>query len=427
VSLAARGESVGVAAGRHRLASPRTATGLALLVVVLLIAAVPLLLPTRHLEGVAFMAVIPVFVLAFAAVGVVVARRAPRNPVGWLLLGIALSLVVLGDARVYAVLDYRLRGGRLPLGPVAVLLAGSISELLFLLLPVAILLFPDGSLSRPWRSVLRVYLALAVLYETAAFAGESAQIFGHRIEVDTKGQFVAPERLTGVPGLLAGAEGVLAFFFIVLFLGFWLAFVGRQVVGYRRASSERRSQLKWLMSGGVLSVAGIVVLSVASGANGSPSLSRQAVEVASVLMIVALPVSIGVGILKYRLYEIDRIISRTLVYGALTAVLGAAYVGLVLAGQALFSSFAGGSNLAIAISTLVVAALFLPVRARVQAFVDRRFYRRRYDAQRTLERFGARLREQVDLDALRGGLIEVVDEAMQPEHVSLWLRREVAR
>ena len=111
-----------------------------------------------------------------------------------------------------------------------------------------------------------------------------------------------------------------------------------------------------------------------------------------------MPVAVAIAILRYRLYEIDRIVSRTLVYASLTVVLGAAYVGLVLAGQALFSSFAGGSNLAIAVSTLVVAALFLPVRSRVQRFVDRRFYRRRYDAQRTLEGFGARLREQVDLE-----------------------------
>jgi hypothetical protein len=134
------------------------------------------------------------------------------------------------------------------------------------------------------------------------------------------------------------------------------------------------------------------------------------------------PVSIGVAVLRYRLYDIDRVISKTLVYGALTVVLGAAYAGLVLAGQALFSSFAGGSDLAIAVSTLVVAALFLPVRSRVQRLVDRRFYRRRYDAQRTLEAFGARLREQVELDGLRTDLERVVHETMQPVHVALWLR-----
>ena len=126
--------------------------------------------------------------------------------------------------------------------------------------------------------------------------------------------------------------------------------------------------------------------------------------------------------LRYRLYEIDRVISRALVYTTLTVVLGAAYAGLVLAGQAVFSSFAGGSNLAIAVSTLVVAALFLPLRSRVQRFVDRRFYRRRYDAQRTLEAFGARLREQVDLETLarRAARRRRRDDAAG--HVSLWLR-----
>jgi hypothetical protein len=138
------------------------------------------------------------------------------------------------------------------------------------------------------------------------------------------------------------------------------------------------------------------------------------------------PIAIGIAILKYRLYEIDRIISRTLVYGGLTVVLGAVYIGLVLTGQALFSSFAGGSNLAIAASTLAVAGLFLPARSRVQRFVDRRFYRRRYDAQRTLEGFGARLREQIDLGTLEHDLRGVVTETMQPAHASVWLR-EVPR
>jgi hypothetical protein len=134
-----------------------------------------------------------------------------------------------------------------------------------------------------------------------------------------------------------------------------------------------------------------------------------------------LPAATAIAIFKYRLYEIDRVISRTLVYGSLTVVLGLAYAGLVLAGQALFHSFAGGSNLAIAGSTLVVAALFFPARVRVQGFVDRRFYRGRYDAQRTLEAFGARLREQVDLDGLLADLEGAVRETMQPAHVSLWL------
>jgi len=142
----------------------------------------------------------------------------------------------------------------------------------------------------------------------------------------------------------------------------------------------------------------------------------------TLLCILSIPVAIGVAMLRYRLYEVDRVISRTLVYGTLTITLGAAYAGLVLAGQAVFSSFAGGSNLAIAVSTLIVAALFLPLRGRIQRFVDRRFNRRRYDAQRTLESFGAKLRQEIELESLTDDLRRVIGETMQPAHVSVWLR-----
>jgi hypothetical protein len=146
-------------------------------------------------------------------------------------------------------------------------------------------------------------------------------------------------------------------------------------------------------------------------------------DVLTAVTIGLLPVAVGVAMLRYRLYDVDRVINKTLVYGVLTAVLAGAYAGLVLASQALFSSFAGGSNLAIAISTLLVAALFMPLRRRIQGFVDRRFYRRRYDAVRTLERFTARLRDEVDLDVLNEDLVGVVRETMEPARVSLWLAR----
>jgi hypothetical protein len=142
----------------------------------------------------------------------------------------------------------------------------------------------------------------------------------------------------------------------------------------------------------------------------------------ALLSIGLVPVGIGLAVLQYRLYEIDRVVSKTVLYASLTLILGAAYVGLVLAGQAVSSSFAGGSNLAVAASTLVVAALFLPVRSRLQRIVDRRFNRRRYDTQRTLEGFGKRLREQTDLDSLVSDLGKVVSETMQPEGASVWLR-----
>jgi hypothetical protein len=189
------------------------------------------------------------------------------------------------------------------------------------------------------------------------------------------------------------------------------------VVRFRRSRGVERLQLKWVASAGSVMVAGFFFAFVGAG-----TVLSDMGFLTGVVGFVLLPVAIGVAILRYRLFDIDRVISKTLVYAALSLVLGAGYVGLVLAGQALFSSFAGGSNLAIAASTLVVAALFLPVRARVQGFVDRRFYRRRYDAQRTLEGFGARLREQVELEALSTDLAVVVRETIQPSHVSLWLR-----
>ena len=194
------------------------------------------------------------------------------------------------------------------------------------------------------------------------------------------------------------------------------------VVRVRRSRGVERLQLKWVAYAGSVMVVGFFCAFV-----GGSTVIGDVGFVTGVVGFVLLPVAVGVAMLRYRLFDIDRVISKTLVYGALSLVLGAAYVGLVLGGQALFSSFAGGSNLAIAASTLVVAALFLPVRSRVQRIVDRRFYRRRYDVQRTLEGFGARLREQVELEGLRHDLVSVVGETMQPAHAALWLREEPGR
>jgi hypothetical protein len=198
---------------------------------------------------------------------------------------------------------------------------------------------------------------------------------------------------------------------------FALAAVASLVVRFRRSRGVERQQLKWLAFAGVVFVVAFAIAGLTQ-----PSVVSDVFFVLAILALAFIPVAVGIAILRYRLYEIDRVISRTVVYATVTIVLGAAYAGLVLASQALFSSFAGGSDLAIAISTLVVAALFLPVRTRVQRFVDRRFYRRRYDAQQTLEAFGVRLRDQIELDALARDLRGVVGETMQPVHASLWLR-----
>ena len=346
-----------------------------------------------------------------AVIGLVIVRRQPRNAVGWLF--VATAVVALSDTlvREYLVLDYRQHAGRLAFGGVAVEWRGGMALVALLIAFPAILLFPDGRApSRRWRRALWIYTVGAVIFSLAQFGGQATVQIGAHPAIDVRGATPNYDL-----GWFAGGLWLLT----PLFLVFWFASIGYQVRCWRRATGERRAQLKWLMGGAAVCVVSGVALVVAG--DGS-SLRSRLIADAALLGIAALPVAVGVGILKYRLYDIDRLISRTLVYGSLTVVLGIAYVGLVLGGQALFSSFAGGSNLSIAVSTLLVAALFLPVRSRVQRFVDRRFYRRRYDAQRTLEAFGARLREQVDLQTLQTELQGVVQETMQPAGVSLWLR-----
>jgi hypothetical protein len=210
--------------------------------------------------------------------------------------------------------------------------------------------------------------------------------------------------------------------------------VGAVVVRLRRARGDERQQLKWFAYVAALMATGFAVaaLSLAIAAAGGWDEDNLPTWLGAfgtvgwmtglLALVLALPVAIGVSVLKYRLYDIDVVINRTLVYGSVTALLAGAYLGLVLLFQLAFSPVTEGSGLAVALSTLAVAALFRPARNRVQRLVDRRFYRGKYDAQQTLEGFAARLREEVDLDALRGELTGVVAETMQPAHVSLWLR-----
>ena len=195
-----------------------------------------------------------------------------------------------------------------------------------------------------------------------------------------------------------------------------LASASSFVLRLHRARGDERQQLKWFAYAATLLAAGFITLSATDG----ESLIGAAPLVAG---LVALPIAAGFAILRYRLYDIDLIVRRTLVYGVATAALAGLYFGIVLALQQVFSSFAGGSDLAVAVSTLAVAALFGPARRRIQPAVHRRFYRRGYDARRTLEAFSGRLRQEVDLDTLRTELVAVVDETMRPTGVSLWSKR----
>jgi hypothetical protein len=388
---------------RPRLASPRMALVLGIAALLAVIASVPLSI----LAVGGFPAVL---LIPFGIVGALVARRQRWNPVGSVLLLLTFGVVASADAANYSLLVYR-QGYHLPLGRLAALLAPGSWLCLVSLLPLPIALFPDGRLSQRWRWVLRAYLVFIVLVFVSVGWQSLSGVLAQHIRVDSSGQVESFDN-SSHPTLDTAAQ--------LLYLAFGLAWVVRLVLSFRGSTGDYRQQLKWLLTGGGIGLLGLLLAITTN--SSSPSFLSAVGNVGFGLGLFALPIGFGVAILRYRLYDIDRIISRTLVYGSLTVILAAAYAGLVLGGQAVFSSFAGGSNLAVAVSTLVVAALFLPVRSRVQGFVDRRFYRRRYDAQRTLEAFGARLREQVELETLSTELRAVVDETMQPAAVSLWLR-----
>jgi hypothetical protein len=344
-----------------------------------------------------------------AAVGVVVARRQPRNPLGWLLLAISACLVLSTDGPLYALLDYRFHHGRLPFGPVAVLLNGFWGSGLFLL-GLVILLFPDGRLrSARWRRALRAYIVLCAFQFAALDVATVGAMVRRPIRIDVNGGLAAMDHPGGWYGAVQGP-------FLLVAVAFWLCFVGRQVASWRRSSGERRQQLKWLMSGAVVAlVSGFLALGTSSASG-----IWQAVGGIGWFGFAALPIGIGVGILKYRLYEIDRLISRTLAYAVVTGMLVGVYAGLVLLATRVLTF---SSPVAVAASTLAAAALFTPLRRRVQRAVDRRFNRARYDADQIVAAFAARLQDAVDLDTVCADLAGVVHDALEPAHVSVWIAR----
>ena len=342
-------------------------------------------------------AVIPV--LACAAVGVVVGRHQPGNPVGWLLLGFTLLVMLSIDAGYYAVFCYSHGHREWWFAPVAVLLVPLWAPAAALF-SLVILLFPDGRVpSRRWWWVLLAYAGLLACYLAFSYAGTIAAVAGHRIRLDSAGDVLSTQHFPGWFGVLV----------LVPISVIWLSFGAHQVLRWRLAAGGRRQQLKWLASG--------VVVTLGVGVVGSSLVPGAAGQVLSVAMA-ALPVSIGIGILKYRLYDIDRIISRTLAYAIVTGLLVGVYAGLVLLTTQVFRIH---TPVAVAAATLAAAALFNPVRRRVQQVVDRRFNRARYDADQTVAAFAARLKDAVDLDAVRNDLAGVVHQALEPAYLSVWI------
>ena len=378
--------------GRFRLASPATALILSAIVAFLLAASLALTVAAHRFS---VSNVIPQFVIVttFALAGAVVARHLPGNALGWIMLGGAAFFALNDAASLYTVLDYRQHGGTLPLGNVAVLLQPSWAPAI-LLIGLAILLFPDGRLpSARWRWPVVAVFVLGAAWLGGALAIAVHAIANHQVHVTTGGDLTEIDHPTGLAAWWGRTQTV---FFAALAVS-WLAWIGRQIQIYRHARGVRKVQLKWLLSGASICVA----CGIASALLGIllPSGAGNAVGQVLIVGIAALPIGLGVGILKYRLYEIDRLVSRTLSYAILTGLLVAVYLGLV---TLITRTLPLSSPVAVAAATLAAAALFSPLRARVQHAVDRRFNRARYDAEATIAAFSASVRDAVDLGTVEG-------------------------
>jgi hypothetical protein len=352
-----------------------------------------------------------VFGIVLTSLGGAIALRHPRNSVGWIFLGGGVLAALMEAAQEYASYALVERGGTFPGGEWAVWLSQLALYLgLGSLATYLLLVFPNGQLpSDRWRPVaLYTASALAVWIATTSFVFTSVgYVFvvpnpislGFAISLDQGGRQLFSSILMGPAVIICGA-----------------AFVNR----FRGSRGVERQQLKWVAYAAVIFIAGIVFLLPLS-------LGRKPLEIAQQLVTLSVPVAAGIAVLRYRLYDIDLLINRTLVYGATSAAIAATLFLGIVALQGLLRPLTAGSELAIAASTLISFALFQPIRRRVQDAVDRSFDRLRYDAARTLDQFADHLRDEVDLDALRGDLLAAVRTTMAPAHVSLWLRGQDER
>jgi hypothetical protein len=358
--------------------------------------------------------------LTFTTVGAVVASRRPENPIGWIFCAGGLILSVTVSAENYTEYALNANTGSLPGVPYAAWIASwALAPTLILVAMMLFLLFPDGKLSsREWGFVAWTAVVASVVVALGDALGRS------NLGTDYGSM--------GNPFAVEGAVGnflqMLGGFGVTLLLLCFLASVAALFVRLRQARGVERQQIKWFAyAAAVMGTGPLVMFMLGSGYSALQRLMWHLGYFVAILGFALLPVATAIAILKYRLYDIDRIINRTLVYGALTVTLVGVYVGSVLSIEYAFRGLTGnGSQLPIVASTLLIAALFNPLRRRIQSFIDRRFYRRKYDAQKTLEAFSAKLRDETDIEALNNDLVGVVAETMQPAHVSLWLRPDTA-
>ena len=370
--------------------------------------------PDPNAFGLPFDALLSAALLAFPTVGALVASRRHGNAIGWLFCVVGVLFGVQSAAYGWGVYALFTRPGELPGAELAAWLSTWLFVPALFCIPVYLfLLFPDGRLvSRRWRPV--AWLAGAGLLAT------------------TVGSALSPGRLDGPPfetienpaGLAGGGEALN----VTTVLGYWLTLASILLAGvslvlrFRRADGPERQQLKWFASAAALFAATTIVYTFFLA-----GVAEQAGQISTLLAFAGIPIAVGVAILRHRLYDIDVVINRTLVYGSLTIMLVALYFGGIVVLQRVFVVLTGQqSTLAVVTSTLAIAALFNPLRRRIQSLVDRRFYRSKYDARKTLEAFSAKLRDETDLQTLNNDLVGVVAETMQPAHVSLWLRPDAA-
>ncbi len=374
-------------------------------------------LPEGREPFLASIVVLDTLVVLYGVLGALIVSRHGRNLIGWIFCFVAVSLAILSFASGYA--DYTLYARDDSL-PGAMLAAWIVSWLFIPAVYVSMcylfFLFPDGRpASGRWRPVIWVASIVAVV-ATLATALEPGRLFA----------FPTVENPFGLGGpfgnSVVAANNITDLAAMPVFLVSLASLASR----LRGSRGRERLQLKWITYAASLTATSFAAAFAADLLTDSRAAS-DALFLLGVVGFASIPVAAGVAILKYRLYDIDRIINRTLVYGALTATLALVYVGSVVSLQALLRSLTGQeSSLAVVASTLAIAALFNPLRRHVQGFVDRRFYRSKYDAVKTLAAFSARLREETDLDVLSNDLVGVASRTMQPQHASVWLRRDTA-
>jgi hypothetical protein len=393
---------------RRRWSSPAVAASLGVLVVVLLTGFVMLSAISRG-HGATLVAEAAIG-LTFGAVGLLLALRQRANPIGWLMLGTAGSIVLNIDARLFAVHNYHSGvAGQLP-ARFAVFVVGATWAAPILLGTPTLLLFPDGKLpSDRWRWQLRTFVGIGMAMLLGQSLSEASVVGRLDLKIDSAGES------TNNPGGVYETIEVLSALLVLALMPMWLAWIVRLVRSCRSASGVRRQQLMWVSSGAAVCIIGLIAELTVTGSSATQAI----VHAVGTLMACALPVSMGIAIMRYRLYEINRLVSRTVSYVLVSAIVVGAYLAVVTTSTGLLGF---SSPVAVAASTLVAVVLFNPLRRRLQRVVDRRFNRARYDADAMVAAFVSRLRAAEDLDTVEPELITTVQRTFEPTHVGIWVR-----